>query len=268
MGYLEAVVLAVLQGLTEFLPVSSSGHLILAQQWLGGLGNVDLFYDVLLHLATALAVLVYLRRDVWQLARGALSPGEAGEGPFAGQERRMVGFLALATVPTGLVGLALDRWAFAWLTRPDVVGAMLMLTAVILWWGRRPAGVQPRDMRSVDALGIGVLQGLAVTPGISRSGLTIAAALRMGLHRKVAARFSLLVSIPAILGATLLKGLDALEEPLPPVGPYLVRMLIAFLVGYASIAMILRMVQQQRFHWFSWYVGPLGALVILWYHLA
>jgi len=268
MGYLEAVVLAVLQGVTEFLPVSSSGHLILMQQWLGGVGTVDLFYDVLLHLATALAVLVYLRRDVWQIARGALRPGEAGAGPFAGQERRMVWFLLLATVPTGLVGLALDRWVFTRLTRPDVVGLMLILTAAILWWGRRPTGKQPRDMRAADAFGIGLLQGLAVTPGISRSGMTIAAALRMGLHRKVAARFSFLVSIPAILGATLLKALDALQEPMPPVGPYLVGMLIAFLVGYASIAMILRMVQQQRFHWFSWYVGPLGVLVIMWYHLA
>lgn len=268
MSYLDAVLLAVLQGLTEFLPVSSSGHLVLAQQWLGGVGHVDLFYDVLLHLATALAVLIYLRRDVWQLARGALHPGQPGVGPFAGQERRILGFLLLATVPTGLIGLTLDRWAFAWLTRPDVVGFMLMLTAAILWWGRRPAGMQPRDMRSFDALRIGVLQGLAVTPGISRSGITIAAALRLGLHRKVASRFSLLVSIPAILAATLLKALDAVHEPLPPLGPYLVGMLVAFAVGYAAIAVILRMVQQQRFHWFSWYVGPFGAFVVSWYYLA
>jgi len=267
MGYLEAIVLAVLQGVTEFLPVSSSGHLILMQQWLGGVGHVDLFYDVLLHLATAMAVLVYLRRDVWQLTLGALRPTSAGTGPFAGQERRIVGFLLLATVPTGLVGLALDRWVFETLTRPDVVGLMLLVTAAILWWGRRPAGQQPRDMRTTDALQLGLLQGLAVTPGISRSGLTIAAGLHMGLHPRVAARFSFLVSIPAILGATLLKALDALQEPMPSVGPYLVGMAIAFLVGYASIGMILRMVQQQRFHWFSWYVGPLGALVIVWHHL-
>ncbi len=112
------------------------------------------------------------------------------------------------------------------------------------------------------------MQGLAVTPGLSRSGLTISTGLSLGLNRDLAARFSLLMSIPAILGATLLKALDALKHPLPPLGPYAAGMVVAFAVGTLSIAVILRMVQRQRFHWFAWYVWLLGAAVILWYYLA
>ncbi len=266
MGYFDAILLAVLQGFTEFLPVSSSGHLVLVQQWRAGVGQVDHLYDVLLHLATALSVLVYLRRDVLALLKGIFGTRVSDKGLFAGQERRIAGWILIATIPTGLVGLALDRWLFSDLIRPDIVGSMLLVTGGVLWWGRKNGQNAARAMRTGDAVTLGLVQGLAVTPGLSRSGLTISAGLALGLNRDLAVRFSLLMSIPAILGATLLKALDAVKEPLPPLGPYAAGMLVAFGVGTLSIAIILRLVQRRQFHWFAWYVWPLGAAVILWYH--
>jgi undecaprenyl-diphosphatase len=266
LGYAEAVLLAVLQGLTEFLPVSSSGHLVLLQQWMGGWGEVDLLFDVLLHLATAVAVLATLRREVASLLMSLFRPPRA-DGPFAGHERRLVGWLIVGSAPTAVIGLTVDRWLLPAVTRPDVVGAMLLVTGAVLWWGRRSRGTRDAgSLRASDALVVGALQGVAVLPGLSRSGLTITGGTLRGVDADLAARFSLLLSVPAILGATGLKAWQSLEGPLPALGPCLAGMTVAMVVGYFSIALILRLVRRGSFHWFAPYCWALGALAILWYH--
>ncbi len=268
MGYFDACLLAILQGLTEFLPVSSSGHLVLVQYCLGSSGEIDLLYNIALHVATAVALLMYFRSDIYGLCAGLMRAAPPAPSVFSGRERQTVFHIVLALIPTALLGLYLDTFFIPFFIRPDVVGCMLILTGCLLWWGKGQAAHPPTaHMHARHALIIGVLQGLAVIPGISRSGATITGGILLGLKRELAARFSLLISIPAILGATLLEVSKLEEQALPPLGPYVTGMLVAGSVGYVAIALILRLVQQERFHLFAWYVWPLGGLVSIGSHL-
>ena len=262
MGYFDALLLAVLQGLTEFLPVSSSGHLVLAQYFFGRSGEIDLLYNVALHVATGVALLIYFRQDLIALWTGLTRPSQASKSVFSGYEKQTLGYIVLALMPTAVVGLFIDKVLISLLARPDVVGCMLFITGAFLWLGRgRQRQHRTAPMRSTDALVIGLLQGLAVTPGISRSGVTITGGILLGLDREFAARFSLLISVPAILGATILQVSKLETHALPPFGPYVAGMIIAGLVGYAAIALTLRLVQQDRFYLFAWYLWPLGSLL-------
>ncbi|MCY4388415.1 MAG: undecaprenyl-diphosphate phosphatase [Desulfurellaceae bacterium] len=268
MGYSDACLLAVLQGLTEFLPVSSSGHLVLVQYFLGSSGEIDLLYNIVLHVATAVALLTYFRRDLYGLCTGLIRTAPPSPSVFSGRERQTVFHIVLALIPTALLGLYIDTLFIPFFLRPDVVGCMLLLTGCLLWWGKGQGARTPTtQMHALHALVIGVLQGLAVIPGISRSGVTITGGILLGLKRELAARFSLLISIPAILGATLLEVSKLEEQALPPLGPYVAGMVVAGSVGYAAIALILRLVQQERFHLFAWYLWPLGGLVSIGFHL-
>ena len=262
MSYLEALMLGLVQALTEFLPVSSSGHLVLAQAWFGE-HQVDVLLNVFLHAATMLAVVVYFRREIGELILGVV--GRAGvTPPFAGAEAKAVGLILLANLPTGVLGLVLEHHLEDTLSRPVVVGMMLMVTGGVLWLGRgREGGRTIADMTIRDALVIGVVQGVAVLPGLSRSGLTIVAALLLGLDRLLAVKFSLLISIPAIVGATLLMAFDADWSASLPKGPYLAGMLVSGVAGYAAIYSILILVDRRQFFRFAYYVWPLGAAAIL-----
>jgi len=264
--YVEAGCLALLQAVTEFLPVSSSGHLVLAQRLLGAGAEPDILFDVLLHIATTVAVLVYLRRDVLALLRGLVHPGRAGDGPFAGFERKAVGLILLANVPTAMIGLGIEKTLLQLVTRPEVVSVMLIVTGLFLWGERvGGAGRSLAEMRPRDAIGIGLFQGIAVLPGISRSGATIIGGIVLGVERDLAARFSLLISIPAIAGAAILELSKATNVGTVRVGPYLLGMVVAGLAGYLAIDVILRLVRQRRFHLFSYYLWPLGLLALLWF---
>ena len=268
MSYVEAILLAVIQGLTEFLPVSSSGHLVLAQQWFGQFSESNLLYDVMLHFATVTAILAYFRQDMMTLGLGFLGYPTKGNSVFAGAERQTIVYVILASVPTAILGLTIESIGLEVLGRPDVVGSFLILTGIVLWFGRSHTTCRGmKDMKATDALVIGVVQGFAVFPGISRSGSTIASGLWLGLDRELSARFSLLISIPAIVGATALELIKAIGQPQSELGPFVVGMVIAALVGYLSISIILRLVRQDHFHLFSYYLWPVGITVILWTHL-
>lgn len=269
MSYSHAVLLALLQALTEFLPVSSSGHLILAQRMLGSGEEVDILFDVLLHLGTATAVLLYLRREVATLLSCLFSSSAAGsQTVFAGSERRAVGYILLANLPTGILGLLMMRYLVDFVTRADVVGFMLMVTGTLLWLGRRQRDGRPMaEMQPRDALVIGLVQGFAVLPGISRSGSTITAGILLGVERDLAARFSLLISVPVILAASILELTRVVNPGSIPVGPYVAGMLVAGVAGYLAIDLILRLVRGHRFYLFAFYLWPVGAAAILWQHL-
>ena len=174
----------------------------------------------------------------------------------------------VASIPTAILGLGVQKVGIQVFSRPDIVGSLLILTGIVLWVGRgKSIGRGIKDMNIRDALVIGLVQGIAVLPGISRSGSTIAGGLLLGLERELIVRFSLLISIPAILGATLLEMLKVLENVHVVVGPYVAGMVVAAIVGYWSIGVILRLVKQDHFHRFSYYLWPLGIAIIVWMHV-
>jgi len=259
MNYLNAIVLGLIQGLTEFLPVSSSGHLAIAQHYLPGFDQPGLLFDILLHLATMGAVLIYFRRDILMLLT---SPWRRGE--EARDYRRLLLLIIVASVPTGLIGLGFKDFFEGLFENIPVVACMLLVTGTLLWLAERLARAE-RSLAALnwrDALITGVVQGLAVIPGISRSGSTIATLLLRRIDGQSAARFSFLMSLPAIFGATLLSMRD-LEAVQPgQLGAYGVGMLIAFVSGLAAIHFLLALLRQKRLIFFALYCWAVGALFL------
>lgn len=256
MTLFEALLLGILQGLTEFLPVSSSGHLVLAEALLR-VPTPGVFVEVALHVATLLAVvLVYRRRLATLVADAARRDPEA---------LRYVGLLALATLPAGLVGLTLRGPIERVFHSPALVGTTLLLTGTLLWTTRwapcRPGRERPTWSA---ALLIGAAQAVAILPGISRSGATIAAALWAGLRPDRAAEFSFLLAIPAIAGAALLETPD-LAAALQDIGTTTLAagFAAALLTGTASILLLVWMLRRSAFPAFAYYLWAVGALALL-----
>ncbi|RMH03539.1 MAG: undecaprenyl-diphosphate phosphatase [Planctomycetota bacterium] len=255
------LLLALLQGLTEFLPVSSSGHLVLARELLPGGDSLpdDASIEVLLHLGTLLAVLLFYRREILALLLGLL-----GRGSEAGAQRRLLGLLILATLPAAAVGLGLEDRIEQAFSTPMVAAVCLLVTGTGLWWSRRlPGGAVSLTTLGVGAaLLIGLAQAAAILPGISRSGATIVTGLALGLSIDAAAAFSFLLSIPAILGAAVLKLPDlAAAEPgagAPDPTALLLAGATAFLVGFLALAMLLWLLRARRLSWFAPYCWLLG----------
>lgn len=239
----DALGLGLLQGVTEFLPVSSSGHLALAQVWLGGAPAAGLLFNVIVHLGTLAAVVLVLRRRFWGLVRGALSfvaGGERDEELALG--RRWVIWILVASAPTALIGLGLRDVVVAMSSSPPAVGGALVCTGILLLAAERFGGRtrSASELGLLDALVVGTAQGLGVLPGISRSGVTIAPALWLGVRAEVAVEFSLLVSVPAIVGANLLEIARAGREGL---GAELLPLAIGFGSAFAAGAVSIRALQ-------------------------
>jgi undecaprenyl-diphosphatase len=241
MSWIQVVVLAVVQGLTEFLPISSSGHLVLVPSifdW----ADQGLVFDIAVHFGSLVAVCVYFRTDIMKLIGGGLAA--IGGDMTSGSSRLAIG-LALGTVPAAVAGLMFAGWIETHLRSPLVVVATLAAYGVLLALADR-FGAQNRDISSVkirDAIVIGLAQALALVPGTSRSGVTITAAMAMGLKRQDAARFSFLLSVPVILLATLYKGTSMLmgDEAIAW-GTLAVAALISAIVAYLSIEFFMRFV--------------------------
>ncbi|RJX17471.1 MAG: undecaprenyl-diphosphatase UppP [Ammonifex sp.] len=255
MGLKEAVVLGIVQGLGEFLPISSSGHLVLAP-WLFGWQDPGLAFNVALHLGTLAAVVAYFWRDWLNLAQNGLKGKKNREG-------RLFWYLAAATVPGILAGLALEEYAETIFRAPLLVGAMLIGMGAVLYaadhWGARARGIWQVGWR--DALFIGISQALAIIPGVSRSGATISAGRMLGLDREAATRFSFLLSTPIILGAGVYSmrniGISDLTFA------FWVGVLTSAVTGFAAIAFLLRFVVTRNFNIFVWYRAALGTAVII-----
>lgn len=258
MNGVEGVLLGVVQGLTEFLPVSSSGHLVLAQSLLPGFQEPGVLFDTLLHLGTLFAVLAYFRRDVAALL-ASLGPGGDPE------QRRLVVLLVAATVPTGLIGVLFKHPLEALFHAPRAAAAMLLVTGCLLWLGETLG--RPRlslgDIGMPRAVTVGVVQGLAIVPGISRSGSTIAAANLMGVRGVDAARFSFLLSVPAILGAVVLQLPDLARTDAGSAAPYLGGVIAAFVAGLWAIRFLMGAIRHGRFRWFAVYCWLLGVGYLL-----
>jgi undecaprenyl-diphosphatase len=258
---LQSLLLGVLQGLAEFLPISSSGHLLMFRQ-LMELGEVPLLYDVLLHVSTLIVVVVVFRSrigsifaSIWRGVRAAADSGDR-------ENLRLCLFILIATVVTGIVGFALSRFEELFFNRPRLVSVLFLVTACFLLSTLVRRG--QRDYLEVGYLGaaiVGLAQGVGVLPGISRAGITISVALLLGLDRRRAGEFSFLIAIPAILGALALQLRDAgtLLKMIDPV-ILLAGFAASFIVGLVSLRLLLRVVKTGRLALFSIYLIPLGVI--------
>jgi undecaprenyl-diphosphatase len=242
----RAIVLGILQGLGEFLPISSSGHLIVVP-WLMGWPDSGLAFDVALHLGTLLAVGFAFWRD-WARLLGAGIRGLASGRPLADPGARLLLYLALASVPGALAGLLLDDWAETAFRSPGLVCLMMALMGVVLWAAdRRAAGQGEGEVVSFrDAMLIGVAQALAIVPGTSRSGATISMALFLGHRREAAARFSFLLALPITLGAALVKVPD-LAGGGADLGPVVAGTVAAAVSGLVAIRVLLSYVRTRTY---------------------
>lgn len=260
----QSALLGALQGATEFLPVSSSGHLVLLREMLG-VGEVPLLFDVLLHLSTLAAVGVVFRRrlaDLCGAAADLLRPPRRRRAAY-GAERRLLQLLVLTSLATGGVGMALQRLGLP--REPRAAALMLLVTAATLIAARLLRGAAlPRpgwQPRWHWALVVGVVQGVAVVPGISRSGATIAAGVLAGADRERAAEFSFLAAVPAILGALAVSLPEASALGGIVGAPAIAGGLLAsFAVGWLALTLLLRIVRRGRLHLFALYLIPAGLL--------
>lgn len=250
--WLEALVLGVIQGLTEFLPISSTGHLYLGRH-LFDLDEAGLFLDTVLHAGTLLAVLAVYHRELWEVARR----------PFGHLGR----LLLVGTIPTAVIGLAFKDF-FEEISRTGVtIGWEFLATGIILWLSdiiKNRGHKQLEEIRPIDAVIIGTFQGAAILPAISRSGLTIAAALMRGIDKGTAAYFSFFLSIPAIAGACLLQGMDLVTGQVHsmPLSSLLLAITLSALCGYAAILWMIRLLQRGSLKGFAVYVWILGGVVL------
>lgn len=251
----EAVILGIVQGLGEFLPISSSAHLVLVP-WLMGWPYAGLTFDVALHLGTLLAVVCYFWRDWLVLLADGLRRAPTVEG-------RLFWYVAVATVPGALFGYFLEEQAETVFREPLLIGSMLMIMGVVLYLvdSRAPKTRKLGQMGLGDSILIGVSQALAIIPGISRAGITMTAGRFLGLQREAAARFSFLLSAPIIFGA----GLVQLSKITPSQinAPFLTGVLVSAVVGFLSIGFLLRYLTRHSFVIFVWYRLLLGAAVII-----
>jgi undecaprenyl-diphosphatase len=265
-----AVVLGIIQGLTEFLPVSSSGHLVLFQD-LFGLREPELFFDVSVHVGTLVAVCVFFFKDLKEIVTTLFSVSTWSIGKdslwqslYQKPEMRLLGLILVGTVPTAFLGLLFRPVAAKVFSSVQIVGIMLFVTGLLLWLTRRlKRGERNAAQLTIrDALFIGMVQGVAILPGISRSGATIATGLFRGIDRETAARYSFLLSIPAILGAMVLELGEAVASGFPPAGVVLVGVFMAAVVGYGALRVLIHLVKKGDLHAFAPYCWLLAVVVI------
>lgn len=257
MNILESIVLGIIQGLTEFLPISSSGHLVLAQK-LFGLRDVEstaLIFDTMVHVGTLVAVFIVFWKDILYMLKR----------PFS-----KLSLLVIAgTIPTVAIALLLKHWIEEAFKSGNTLGIEFIITGLILWYAERKRSGNKKvdDVSYIDAAWVGILQGLAIFPAISRSGSTIAGALMRGIERETAARYSFLLSIPAILGAVVLQSKDILKAGTGQGGigilPLGIGTLVSCISGYIAIRFMLRLIAKGNLRIFAYYVWVLGSLIII-----
>lgn len=300
---LRAIVLGIVQGLTEFLPISSSAHLAIVPRLLG-YAPPALSFEILLHFGTLAAVVAYFARDLWGFALSVVAPARLGPGEAA-VKRRLLVLLAIASVPAAALGYVLSDWADEQTSKPLRASIWLVLTTVVLiaaeLYAKRSTSravpvAHPEDevrrapatraeihhsrgalstraraenaeeevehLPTLKALGIGLAQALALIPGTSRSGITISAGLFQGVSREAAARFSFLLSIPAILGAGILK-LPDLADVSEPTAQLVAGFLAAAIAGFVAVSGLLRLLRTRTLWPFIWYRLVAGTIFVL-----
>ena len=257
MSTLQAAILGLVQGLGEFLPISSSAHLVLIP-WLFKWNDPGLTFDIALHIGTLIAVAIYFWKDWLRLITKGLTDVRSTEG-------QLFWYLVAATIPGAVVGFLLEKKAETIFREPILIATMLILLGVLLYWADRKS-VKNIEMNRITfrtSLFIGLSQALAIIPGVSRSGITMTMGLLMGLTREGAARFSFLLSAPIIFGAALVKLPFLISNPSVITINFIIGILVSFVTGILSIGFLLRYIQTKNFLPFAWYRFILGSLVIV-----
>jgi undecaprenyl-diphosphatase len=266
MPLLQVIVLGIVQGITEFLPISSTAHLALIP-WLAGWRDPGLGYDIALHVGTLAAVLLYFFRDWWQVVAQGFGLRVSGD-PALQRNRALLWLLAAGSIPIGIAGVIFKRQAETTWRSPYVIAAAMIGIGLVMWWaeysGRRHKDIG--HVSSTDALAIGVAQALAVVPGTSRSGVTIAAGLLRNLDRPTAARFSFLLSTPAIAAAAGKDFWDLMRHQggLPPEmrTAFLAGIAVSAITGCLAIGFFLRFLRRRSLAFFVYYRIVFGIIVI------
>ncbi len=269
MDILQAIIIGLVQGLTEFLPVSSSAHLIFTQQALG-LSDVGLAFDVLLHVGTLVAVVAYFFQDIINMIKGFfLSLIDLKDGKFMEEVRRdpykkLAWLTIIATIPVGIVGVLFNDLVESLFTGITVPAFFLLITGCLLYVSQRmnSGGIDLSNITLKEALLMGCGQALAVMPGLSRSGTTIAAGLFSGLDKEFAAKFSFILSIPAILGAGVFQ-LKDLSGGSVEIDACIAGFIVAVISGYLAISVLLKLIREKSLDIFAYYCWIVGAVILV-----
>lgn len=258
MEYVQAIILGVVQGIAEFLPISSSGHLVIADALLREYNGTtspkeSVTMEIALHFGTLMSIILVYRQDLIRLLT----------------DRRLIAMIIIATIPVGLAGVLLKSRLELMFAKPIVAGCALMVTAAVLLAGRQlqRSGKPLSELTPGSATLIGIFQAVAIVPGISRSGSTIAAGMITGLDRENAARFSFLIAIPAIAGATVLQLKDLVTGEAQFTGDpaaLLIGTVISFVVGILALRWLIKIVMADRLHYFAYYCIIAGGLTVAW----
>lgn len=268
MSIVEAIILGIVQGLTEFLPISSSGHLLLVPwlaDWTSFENNPELerTFDVALHLGTLFALVSYFRVELWRYLRAGLVSVRRRQ--IANQDQKMAWLLVVATIPGVILGAFADDFIASNLTGPLVVASMLVVFAGVMWWAdRQPQTVGESELSWGGALVIGLAQAVALQPGVSRSGVTITAGRLMRFDRKSAARLSFLLATPITIGALAYKGGQLVADggmPSEYVAPFVAGILASAISGFAAIVWLLRFLQTRSLNVFVIYRLVIAAAI-------
>ena len=265
MNLWEGALLGVIQGLTEFLPVSSSGHLVIVQSFIKGFQQPGVVFDVMLHVGTLLAVLVFLRREILDILISLIPVGwfhnsrRGHDSIDVRAGRKMALYIVTGTVFTGIIGLSSEEKIHHLFTSATTVSFMLLITGALLFMSDRFHGNRlEKDMNIIDSVVIGIVQGISLIPGISRSGSTIAFGIFRGLDGQTAARFSFLLSIPAILGAVVLESKYIGMIPAGDIVVYFTGMIVAAVTGFLTLRLLLFIISKHKLSIFAYYCWILG----------
>ncbi|HRZ94950.1 MAG TPA: undecaprenyl-diphosphatase UppP [Candidatus Moranbacteria bacterium] len=273
MTLFQAIILGLVQGLGEFLPISSSGHLVILP-WLFDFSDPGLSFDIALHLGTLIAIVLYFWKDFVNIISASLSssplgrgcPKGTGEGKNYSYSKNLLWLLILATIPGAIFGLLFEKQAETIFRNPLLIAGTLSIAGLVLYLADKYA-LHKKDINGItkkDAVIIGISQAFSIIPGISRAGATITSGLFLGLSRTAAARFSFLLSAPIIFGATIIKLPDFLKSS---VGLYeIIAIITAAVSGYVAIAWLLNFVEKVSYKVFFWYRLLLAVIiVIIWF---
>jgi len=248
---IEAIILALIQGLTEWLPVSSSGHLVIAQNFLGL--NPPLIFDVMLHFGTLIVVVLTFRKDIQEIFKALVKRN------FNSEEGKLALYIIVGSIPIAVIGVTFYSFIKSLFSNLMAAGLAILITGCVLFISEKRLGT--KKMSTLDSLIVGLAQGIAIIPGISRSGLTISTGLLRKIDKTTAFRYSFFLSVPAILGATIIEVKDLTLGTIDLL-PIIVGVVVSMLVGYASLKLLQKIVMMERFHLFAYYCWAVGITIV------
>jgi len=253
MDLIQILILAIIQGITEWLPISSSGHLVVVQQHLG-LQEVPLIFDVSLHVGTLCVVVVAFRKDIVEIVKALYKLD------FESEEGKLAMYIVLGSIPTAIIGLLFHDIFKLLFNSTLAVGTALIITGFILYFSKlRKNG---EELSYLDSLLIGIAQGVAIAPGISRSGVTLSMGFLRRIKKEVVFRYSFLLSIPAVIGATVMESKDLMVGEVDMV-VLLFGVVVSMVVGYVSLKLLLKIVLKEEFHLFAYYCWIIGLIIVV-----